>query len=189
MAASSACREEVNDGRRARLAGFSMLLVLPMLCGCGIYVTGDALNPPFGISMSEVSLQFAGYNTESVGTGSTITFAGYTIWFKETADGGYGVAGYKGELAKPTIPWLPGGGPPPGLENWVQYEDLTVSDPGNPRFVITVQVADLFHPDYGKSFSDLNTNNPGHPTFFFAVSATDTESLDGELVEFGEWPP
>jgi hypothetical protein len=166
-----------------------MLLVLPLLCGCGIYVTGDALNPPFGISMSEVSLQFAGYNTESQGTGSTITFAGYTIWFKETADGVYGVAEYKGELAKPTIPWLPGGGPPPGFENWVQYEDLTVSDPGNPRFVITVQVADLFHPGYGKSFPDLNTNNPGHPTFFFAVSATDTGSLDGELVEFGEWPP
>ena len=186
MAASSTCCEEAHAGRRRRAPGFAMLLVLPLMCGCGIYVTGDALNPPFGISMSAASLQFAGYNTESEGTGSTITFAGYTIWFKETAGGGYGVAGYKGELAKPTIPWLPGGGPPPGWETWVEYADYTVSDPGNPRFVFTVQHVDLFHPEKGKSFSDLNDENGS--TFFFAVSATDTEGLDGELVEFGEWP-
>jgi hypothetical protein len=131
-----------------------MLLVLPLLCGCGIYVTGEVLNPPFGISMSELTLQFTGDNTET-------TFAGYTIWFKEAADEGYRLAGYKGELAKPTIP-LPPGGPQ------------------------VVQLVDLFHPDFGKSFFDLNDEDGS--TFFFAVSATDTAGRDGELVEFGEWP-
>jgi len=119
-------------------------------------------------------------------TGPTIPFAGYTIWFTARGGGGSGGAGYTGELAKPTIPWLPGGGPPPGWETWVEYADYTVSDPGNPRFVFTVQHVDLFHPDFGESFSDLNDEYGS--TFFFAVSATDTEGLDGELVEFGEWP-
>ena len=157
MAANSAGFEDERAGRLRRAPGHLLLLVLPLLCGCGIYVTGDALNPPFGISVSGLTLQFTGYNTET-------TFAGYTIWFKETADEGYRVAGYKGKLAKPTIPWLPGG----------------------PQVVFTVQVVDLFHPEEGKSFSDLNDEDGS--TFFFAVSATDTEGRDGELVEFGEWP-
>ncbi len=147
--------------------------VLLLAGGCGLYTTGNALNPPFSISKTQLTLHFSGYNTETY-------FSGYILWYKEDADGDYSYCQYKDELDRPTIPkyedMLPG---------WVDAVDNR-SDILNPRIDYTVAVSDIEDPISGKSFSEIYQEDGKR--FYFAVSAWGVNGEQSALVEFGLWP-
>lgn len=142
-----------------------------LVSGCGIYTAEDALNPPFGISMSSDRLKFRGGNAEA-------EFSGYLLWFKEGEKDPYEPVQYNGALKSPTIPVplpppadLPGITPVPVSAGIVEY---------------TVEIAYTEHPATNISFLDPYYKGE---TFFFAVSAVGTGGLESEKVEFGQWPP
>jgi len=150
-----------------------VIFVLLLAGGCGLYTTGNALNPPFSISKTQLTLQFSGYNPETY-------FSGYILWYKEDAEDEYSVCQYKTELQIPTIPKfedMPVG--------WVDAVDNR-SDILNPRIDYTVDVADIEDPISGKSFFEINRDDERE--FFFAVSAWGVNGEESALVEFGSWP-
>jgi len=73
------------------------LIMLAGIAGCGIYETTGALNPPFGLHITETTLQFTGDNSEDY-------FAGYVLWYKEDVSEAYTVCVYRAEADIPTIP-------------------------------------------------------------------------------------
>jgi hypothetical protein len=141
--------------------------------GCGLYTTGNALNPPFSISKTQLTLQFSGYNPETY-------FSGYVLWYKEDAADDYFYCQYKDVLDIPTIPKYED-----MLVDWVEAVDNR-SDIVNPRIDYTVDVSDIEDPTSGKSFSDIYQDD--EKKFYFAVSAWGVNGEESALVEFGLWP-
>ena len=95
------------------------LFFLSIITNCGIYVTADAPNPPFSISMGQDTLKFSGDDAE----------AGFILWYKENDEDDYTVCVYKDNNQDiPTIPEYNESLPVQSQwDGWVQYEDL--SDP------------------------------------------------------------
>ncbi len=168
---------------RRALAG-SIAVCAVLLMGCGIYTVKEALNPPFGISMSSSQLKFTGDNKAEFESTVPVPFngTGYTLWFKEKEGDPYRVAQYDGVLSRPTIPIseIPPVALPPGVTD----------DNGDPIVEYTVDIGFMEHPDSNKSFLDLKDEGK---IFFFAVSAMSKDEdglpLESERVEFGQWPP
>jgi hypothetical protein len=150
-----------------------VFIAIMLAGGCGLYITGNALNPPFSISKTSLTLQFSGHNPETY-------FSGYNLWYKEEGGSGYSYCQYKGEFDIPTIPKYED--MPPG---WVDAVDNR-GDILNPRIDYTVDVSDIEDPASNKSFSEINDEEGKR--FFFAVSAWGINGEQSALVEFGLWP-
>ena len=164
----------------------AMLLALTAV-GCGIYTVNDALNRPFGISVSALDLKFSGYN----GFGEhedervpEVLFLGYTLWYKESAGDIYRPIQYKSRYSVPTVPFIDDLGTPQWPSDWVATQDFRL-DSNNPRVEYTILIDDMIHPIKGYSFNDAQLASQ---SFYFAVSASGTDGRESEKVEFGRWP-
>jgi hypothetical protein len=158
--------------------------VTPHLIGCGIYVTVEGLNPPFGQEIDMFTLRFSGNNFDPDTKAIFSFFLGYIIWYKENIEDNYSICEYKGRINKPTLPRIDE--VEPGFfEPNVDFIDNR-GDGENPRINYTVQIADLKPLNSNKSFIDLN--NEKNAEFYFAVSAYGEDDRESQIIEFGKWP-
>lgn len=161
---------------RKKIIFFSNIIIslffLIVITNCGIYVTVDAPNPPFSISMGQDTLKFSGDDAE----------AGYILWYKENDEDDYTVCVYKDN--NQDIPTIPEYDEliKPQWAGWVQYDDF--SNP--PEIKFTIFISDLEHFEEGESFDILYNNEGTH--FYFAVSSYYDSDVESEKVEFGIWP-
>jgi hypothetical protein len=147
--------------RRALLFGIGAACLVSALLGCGIYVTTEALQPPFGQTIDLQDIEFQGANDESF-------FVGYVIWYKESEDDSYQACRIDtGEGFKLNIP--------------------TISDTPSPSVRnFTVSLDDLASYDSDQSFK-VRANEGEH--FYFAVSSWGSGGEESGKVEFGgQWP-
>jgi hypothetical protein len=163
--------------RRTTLAG-SIAVCAVLFSGCGIYTVEQALNPPYGISLSSFQLKFTGDNESEFASDSYVG-TGFTLWFKEKEGDPYQAVQYNGALSRPTIPIT--APPPRTVPPGVTETQVTLT-----TFEYTVQIAYMEHPHSNDSFLELKDEGE---SFFFAVSAMGAEGKESEKAEFGQWPP
>jgi hypothetical protein len=139
------------------------MVILFILCSCGIYTTRPTLEPPYSQTLSEEVLKFTGFNAEDY-------FLGYVIEYKFTVNKPYKPCAIKEDSDPAPV---------------YRYPTLPRS-PMSSAEEIEVLIRNLYAEVDDKSFYDLNRDEG--TTVYFSVFAIGTEDARSGRIEYGKWP-